>query len=428
MPATAAPQDDIRINEVESNGGSPGDWVELVNKGTGTVDVGGWVIKDNDNAHSFTIASGTTIPAGGFRAFDVESAYGLGSSDQARLFLPGGTLVDSYTWTSHASTTYGRCPDATGSFVTTAASTKGAANSCPAPAPGTWPGGSSVSNADNTNAFGTNLSDLSFQDASNLWAVKNGPSTLYRLAPSGSVWTANLTKSLRYANGSGDPDAEGVTYTPDGLFVATERDNNNSGSSLRKVLKFDPSAAGSTINATAEWNLTPDLPSGDPNEGLEAITYVPDSYLTAHGFRDQHTGAAYNPASYSGHGNGLFFVGLESNGQVYAYALTGGGSYTRVASFSSGHASVMALSFDANTGHLWSVCDDTCSGHHAILDLGGSGDFAVTAVYNRPSGMPNYNNEGFAISPTCSGGTRQTLWADDSNDSSHALRKGTLNC
>lgn len=40
------------------------------------------------------------------------------------------TLVDSYAWASHATTTYGRCPNGTGPFVTTLVSTKGTPNSC----------------------------------------------------------------------------------------------------------------------------------------------------------------------------------------------------------------------------------------------------------------------------------------------------------
>ena len=46
--------------------------------------------------------------------------------------MPGGTtLVDSTSWTAHGQPTWGRCPDGTGTFGNTAASTKGATNSCP---------------------------------------------------------------------------------------------------------------------------------------------------------------------------------------------------------------------------------------------------------------------------------------------------------
>lgn len=430
--AAQASATDIKINEVESSGGSPGDWVELTNTGASTVDVSGWIIKDNDNAHSYTIAASTTIAPGAFRAFDVETSYGLGAADSARVFQPDGTtLIDSYTWTSHASTTYGRCVDGTGSFVTTNGATKGAANSCPGT---TWPGGSSVSTADNTNAFGTNLSGLTYESSTVAWAVKNGASTLYRLVPSGSLWVADSGawasgKGLRYASGSGDPDAEGVVATADGMMVATERDNNNSGTSLLKVLRYDTAASGSTLNATAEWNLTSDLPSVAANSGLEAISWVPDSALTAAGFVDENTGTAYSSSTYSNHGGGLYFVGLEANGVIYAYALNQSGTtYTRVATITSGFAGVMDLEYESSTGKLWAACDDTCSGQTKTFSVNGSGHFAATATYLRPSGMSNYNNEGFALSPTCSGGVKQVLWADDSNDSSHALRSGTLTC
>jgi hypothetical protein len=127
----------VKINEVESSGGTPDDWVELTNIGSSPADLSNWVIRDNDDTHSFVIAAGTTLAPGAFIAFDVTvgdaGTFGLGGSDSARLYDPSATLVDSYTWTAHATTTYGRCPDGTGGFVTTTASTKGAANACPAP-------------------------------------------------------------------------------------------------------------------------------------------------------------------------------------------------------------------------------------------------------------------------------------------------------
>ena len=232
-PASAQDSSGVRINEVESSGGSPGDWVELVNTGGTAVDVSGWIVKDDDNSHSYKIASGTSMAPGGYLALDVESSYGLGSADSARLFrADGSTLVDSYSWSDHASTTYGRCPDGTGAFATTTASTKGGPNAC-AGSQGAWPGGSSVTTADASDVFGENLSGLSFESQSVLWAVDNGPGKLYRLVPerhdvapdTANGWSSG--KSLHYGTGSGDPDAEGVVSTPDGMFVSTERDNDN---------------------------------------------------------------------------------------------------------------------------------------------------------------------------------------------------------
>ncbi|MFI9051957.1 lamin tail domain-containing protein [Streptomyces sp. NPDC053427] len=442
--AQAQAQSAVRINEVESSEGSPGDWVEIVNAGTAAVDVSGWVVKDNDDGHSYKIGKDTKLAPGAFLALDVDPSFGLGRADSARLFN-GSTLVDSYAWTDHADTTYGRCPDGTGAFTTTAAPTKGAANACGTtgggggsqPSHGAWPGGSAVTVADGSNVFGENLSGLSFESTGVLWAVDNGPSKLYRLVPNGTTWHPDTAggwsggKSLHYPDGSGDPDSEGVVVTPDGMFVATERDNDKDSTSRPEILRFDASSTSSSLNATGEWNLTSDLPSLPANAGPEGISWIPDSFLTAHGFRDEHAGTTYDPAAYPGHGSGLFFTGVEDHGPLYAYALDrSGGGFTRVATITSGLSGVMDLEFEPATGHLWAACDDTCQGQTATLDINAQGQFSATAVHDRPTGMPNYNNEGFAIAPqsTCANGHKPVVWSDDTNDDGHALRAGTLNC
>ncbi|WP_229904678.1 hypothetical protein [Lentzea cavernae] len=287
----------------------------------------------------------------------------------------------------------------------------------PAQAATSWPGESATKYADGTNVFGTNLSGVSFESPGVVWAVKNGPSTLYRLVPSGSTWKVDQKRSLEFADGQGDPDAEGVVSTPDGLFVAVERDNDDGGVSAPKVLKYGTGSA-----AVAEWELG-GMPEVDPNDGPEAISWVPDSFLTQNGFKDD-SGKTYVPADHPGHGSGLFFVGLEATGEVYAYALQGSGAKL-LSRFASGQSQVMDLEFDG--GKLWALCDNHCNGRTTTLAISG-GRFKVTATYNRPSGLPNVNLEGFAISPSCVNGKKVVLWADDDNTSSHALRSGSLNC
>ncbi|WP_202868645.1 hypothetical protein [Kribbella antibiotica] len=298
----------------------------------------------------------------------------------------------------------------------------------PAQAATAWPGGPTVTVADGSNVFGENLSGLSFESQDVLWAVQNGPSTLYRLVRDGTRWKPDSVgaRTLKYRNGSGEPDAEAVVRTPDGLVVATERDGG--GDSSLKVLRYDPRSTAKSVNASAEWDLTGDLPAVDSNDGLEAISWVPDSFLTAKGFRDDRTKAAYKPSTYANHGTGLYFAGLESNGTVYAYALNqSGGTYTRVASFAGGFPAIMDLEFDPAAGQLWSTCDNSCQGRSAALSIV-NGKFTVSATYDRPAQLGNYNLEGFAIAPTCSAGRKQTVWADDDNTGGHALRAGGLPC
>jgi hypothetical protein len=64
------------------------------------------------------------------------------------------------------------------------------------------------------------------------------------------------------------------------------------------------------------------------------------------------------------------------------------------------------------------------------MQVNAAGAFAVTAVYNRPTGMADLNNEGFSVAGAgeCVGGSKPVYWADDDNDSSHALRKGAITC
>src|SRR5262245_58154167 len=134
----------VKINEVESNEGTPGDWVELYNPGASAADISGFIFRDSDESHSYSIPAGTRIPAGGYYVLE-EAAFGfaLDSSDSVRLFDRNAAPVDSYTWTAHATTTYGRCPNGTGSFTTTTSFTKGSANSCPGDAQ-PWPGEAEV--------------------------------------------------------------------------------------------------------------------------------------------------------------------------------------------------------------------------------------------------------------------------------------------
>jgi hypothetical protein len=196
------------------------------------------------------------------------------------------------------------------------------------------------------------------------------------------------------------------------------------------VLRYDVGTSATTLTATQEWNLTADLPPVGANLGFEGITWISDSVLTGAGFVDASTGAPYDPTRYGAHSGGVFFVGVEGTGMVYGYVLQDSGAHTRLAAISSGMSAVMELRWEPQTSRLWVVCDDTCDGQHRTMRINASGAFAVTAVYNRPTGMPNLNNEGFALAGTdqCVGGVKPVYWADDSDDGGHALRSGTITC
>ncbi|SNS51285.1 lamin tail domain-containing protein [Actinoplanes regularis] len=498
-PATIPAAGRLRINEVTSNGS---DTVELYNGGTSAVSIGSWKYVDGDTSHSTSSISSsspstTSIAAGGYATFN--STIGLGDNDALFLIDGSGNTIDSVTWMlDGAKPSDERCADGTGWFRTATTATLGGANSCsgasPTPTPtstqpptgqllggggaltsgctpeaatgtgsapaGTvaWPGGLDVTIADNVCAFttstgpeGRDVSGLAFDPSnpSTLWAVKN-KSWLFKLVKSGTKWIPDASwsatgKHLRFAGGSGEPDAEGLTIGGNGhLYLTSERDNDHNTVPKDTIMEFDPAATGSTLTPLRQWDMTsqfPQLNTGDKDDanlGFEGVAYVPDSWLTAGGWIDPLTGAAYNPANYPLHGSGLFFAGLEWDGTLHIYGLNSDGTLTTFGTVATGKTSVMDVLFDAGTQRIVATCDNTCGETHTFLKVNAGGAIVADATYTNPAVLPVGNLEGFAIAPaaTCVNGAREAVWSDDgvwgfgSGTSSygHALYSGTFPC
>jgi hypothetical protein len=270
---------------------------------------------------------------------------------------------------------------------------------------------------------------------------------MYRLVFNGTIWTPEAAngwdagKTLLYpGGGTGAPDSEGITraeLSSTAIYVATERDNNNSGVSRLSILRYDTAGTGTELVATHEWNLNGDLPVVGPNLGLEAITWVPDSYLVANSFFDEGANHPYNPAEYPDHGTGLFFVGVEASGIVYAYALDHvTGAFHRIATIASGNPGVMSVYFDRDVGYLWAYCDDTCGNVAGVMSVDTAassatfGKFKLLKQLARPSTMPNINNEGIAVAPEseCAAGFKGFYWTDDSETGGHSIRFDKIPC
>lgn len=429
----------VAINEVESNGGSPDDWIELVNRSHTEISVAGMVVTDSETTKNrYTIPAGTTIAPQGYLVLDKSAfGFGLGGADAVHLFDRDGTTeIDATSWTAHASTTWGRCPDATGAFADTSASTPGTANTCAGdpPAAEVWPGGASVRVLDQKDEYpDANLSGLDVADGT-LWAVENGRGRLHRLLAHGDAWVQAPGwadgKALHYPTGSGRVDAEAVTAVGDAVYVGSERDNDNNKVSRPAVLRYQPSDEASELTATAEWNLAADFPGLGANSGIEGLTWIPDAWLSARGFVDENTGVVYDPARYPGHGDGLFFVGVEGTAAVYAYALAADGSFARIATIASPFPVVAEVQFARD--QLWIVCDDACDGRIATYAIAGAGPsvgtFQQAHIYARPAQTSNFANEGFALGEACLDGVTPTFYADDARTDGFSLRSGTLTC
>jgi hypothetical protein len=250
-----------------------------------------------------------------------------------------------------------------------------------------------------------------------------------------------------------------VTAVDGNVYVASERDNTNDTVSKISVLEVDPSNIvvqngdeDGDLNAIHEWDLGSDLgPNpgvnpetgldpgnpGDANLGIEAVAFVPDSYLTSVGFEDEHTGAAYNPLDYPNHvDGGVFFVGLEKTGKLYGYVFNSDNSFTRIATIDTGFQTIQDLLWDPSQDALWATCDNGCQGRSSILRIDTNADadkgtFQIETVYSRPTGATeNLNNEGFTVEPIseCVDGSRSALWSDDSDDGGHWLRTASVDC
>ncbi|MFV0285914.1 MAG: lamin tail domain-containing protein, partial [Demequina sp.] len=129
----------LTINEVESNGDDT-DWVEVMNLTDADIDISGWAIKDDGDARTDVVPAGSVVPAGGLLVIDQESAtypegftFGLGDGDMFRLYDAQGNLAAKYTWPGHALVSWARCPDGTGDWRDSTASTKGEPNECSTP-------------------------------------------------------------------------------------------------------------------------------------------------------------------------------------------------------------------------------------------------------------------------------------------------------
>ncbi len=431
----------VRINEIVSEGT---DFIELINVGASPVDISGFVLRDNNDTSSAVIPADTVLASGEyFVAEEPLLTFGLGNGDAARLFeADGTTLVDGYTYPEHAGTSWSRCPDGTGDFARSQAVTKGAENLCEGDVVvEAWPGSPDVTTLDGLGTFGGDMSGLAW-DAGALWAVNNGTGGLFRFVQNSGEWMRDAAwtdgRTLRYPDGTGTVDAEGLGVTAAGasagIYVASERNNDASSVSRPSVLRYVPGGSGD-LAATHEWNLAGLLPAVGANAGLEGIAWVPDAHLVAQGFVDASTGELYDPSGYAAHAGGVFFVALEGTGGVYGVVLEHTtGAATLVATVDAPLPLVADLVYDPSTLTLWAACDQACEGRVALLTVQQSGEtdgaWAVSRVVSRPAGMANIANEGvaFAGAETCAAGSKAVFWADDSETGGVSIRTGAVDC
>ena len=407
-PASAQSSSDtgVVINEIQPDGT---DWIELANRNTNdAVDISGWTLIDDKDSHTpYTFPEGTTIESGGYISIEPDAGtdgFGLGKSgDTVTLKNANGEVMDTFTWESSTPGTFARIPDMTGDFSPNGKPTRDGINESAAEA----------DEPDNSVAFpadpleikeqklpapftGEDMSGVDFDAAGNAFVVNNDNGTLFKLSydAASDSYTIADQWTLKYPDGSGELDTEGVTVLPDGsITVAVERDNANSSQSRPALVHFaapDPDAE--TLNAAQEISLAEQVGTVKANGGLEAVEYIAE--LSA------------------------YAVGVEETGEVLLVSVGEDGTVDLKQRYDSPFPGVMWL--DYNGGTLRVGCDEVCSGKSLEMTIKDGELVTDGTIYQRPAQMGNFANEGFA-SFTDASGTRY-LWADDAGTDGVALR------
>ncbi len=76
----------VVVNEILSNSGGAPDWIELYNRSSNAVDIGGWFLSDSAlDLAKYRIPVGTIIPAGGYLTYYEDLNFGPTSTDPNRI-------------------------------------------------------------------------------------------------------------------------------------------------------------------------------------------------------------------------------------------------------------------------------------------------------------------------------------------------------
>ena len=261
-----------------------------------------------------------------------------------------------------------------------------------------WPGPDDIQTFEDL-SFMANGSGLDYAEG-HLYSVDNSPGRLYQMdvADDGTVtFSASWEngKCVYFVGGTGVPDTEGVTAAGDGyVYLASERDSENGNVNYNAILQVDPEEEGDTLTALQQWDITDFLPDARANKGIEAVEWV--SVDAVEGLLpDDNTDAAFAAAEYPDMiSGGVFFVGFETNGHVYAFVLNGDGTAVLLQDIDTGLGGIMALDYDEQAGILWACADSAHSNIATLLPMRDITDM----TYLTPAGMDmTTHNEGFAI-------------------------------
>ena len=182
---------------------------------------------------------------------------------------------------------------------------------------------------------------------------------------------------------SGDYEAVTVAdSTSDYAYVGVERPDS--------IVELD--LATGTLTGRS-WPLDAWMASADPNLGLEALTFVPDS---AHPYA-------------AGSSGGLFYAGLQATGDIYVFDvdLSTSGTVTHVDTLVTGRTDISDLYFHAESGVLYALFDTD----NVLREMTPAG--ATLAEYQ----VPGTEQEGITLVPGCPHTSTTLVIAEDAGPS-----------
>lgn len=273
-----------------------------------------------------------------------------------------------------------------------------------------WPG-SELSAVAISDDLGRDISGLVAVGADEMLAVRDAPGELVSLERTDGRWgISGPSRALLYPDGSGSPDAEGVTISPDGtVYVVAERDNSAPAESRNSVLAYRIGGTGPLV-AEQEWSLDELLGPAAVNRSLEAVAWLPRDVALD---------------DLAAEADALLAVGLEDHDEVHLLAL-GDETAQLVGSLPTGLGGAMALEWHSESRELWALCHGGCGSRLAVLNVV-DGELKADRSWEIPA-PPGSDLEGLALPPSCEAGVTTVRWSDEDAADGHALLEATIAC